>query len=253
MMVARLPALVHHARAMAPPPYGLRCTPSAKGYGSFARRGLRASGTSTHRPMPLPETKARRRSRQQHRRRAESGSNAACCPCSSPDYRSLPLHRRACRVLHLEPIRRSVGASFKLNRLARDHHSPFLATTSGAGCKNQQHHEDPQPSARLLQIWRRELNRGFLVLLGRPGWRNAKRPRGTCDPGPDAPLARLEAVPRERQQGLPRQGRLVPCLSGGPRRGGCYTISAGRWDRCGAERSIALPRRSPPPILRKPG
>src|SRR5258707_6050575 len=55
-------------------------TPSAKG-GSFARRGLPASATSTHRPLPLPETKVRRRSRQQHRRRAESGSNAACCPC----------------------------------------------------------------------------------------------------------------------------------------------------------------------------
>src|SRR6266478_2191106 len=62
------------------PPYGLRCAPSAKG-GSFARRGLPASATSTHRPLPLPETKVRRRSRQQHRRRAESGSNAACCPC----------------------------------------------------------------------------------------------------------------------------------------------------------------------------
>jgi hypothetical protein len=70
------------------PPYGLRCAPSAKG-GSFARRGLPASATSTHRPLPLPETKDRRRSRRQHRRRAESGSNAACCPCSSPNYRSL--------------------------------------------------------------------------------------------------------------------------------------------------------------------
>jgi hypothetical protein len=109
------------------------CAPSAKGYGSFVRRGLRASATSTHRPMPLPETKARRRSRQQHRRRVESGSNAAWCPCSSPDYRSLPLHRRACRVLHLEPIRRSVGASFKLNRLARDHHSPVACDSKRCG------------------------------------------------------------------------------------------------------------------------
>jgi hypothetical protein len=65
------------------PPYGLRCAPSAKG-GSFARRGLPASATSTHRPLPQPETKGRQRSRQQGRRRAELGSNAARCPRSFP-------------------------------------------------------------------------------------------------------------------------------------------------------------------------
>jgi hypothetical protein len=72
---------------------------SAKGCGSFARTGLRASATSTHRPLPLPETKARRRSRQQYRRRAESGSNAVCRPCLSPDYRSTT---RAGGVLRLD-------------------------------------------------------------------------------------------------------------------------------------------------------
>jgi hypothetical protein len=70
-------------------PAGFGYAPSAKGCGSFARTGLRASATSTHRPLPLPETKARRRSRQQHRRQAESGSNVACRPCSSPDYHSI--------------------------------------------------------------------------------------------------------------------------------------------------------------------
>jgi hypothetical protein len=81
--------IVHHARAIgAAAPYGLRCAPSAKGCGSFAKRALRASATSTHRPLPLPETKARRQSRQQHRRRAESESNAACRPCSSLEGRS---------------------------------------------------------------------------------------------------------------------------------------------------------------------
>ncbi len=60
-----------HARHGRSRPTG-RCAPSAKG-GSFARRGLPA----------------------QHWRRAESGSNAACCPCSSPNYRSLPLQRAA--------------------------------------------------------------------------------------------------------------------------------------------------------------
>src|SRR5512132_3146468 len=37
-------------------PYGLRCAPSAKG-GSFARRGLPASATSTHRPCPCQKQK----------------------------------------------------------------------------------------------------------------------------------------------------------------------------------------------------
>src|SRR5262249_49623831 len=55
---------------------------------SFARGGPRASATSTHRPLPQPETKARQRSRQQRRRRVELGSNATCCPCSSPILRS---------------------------------------------------------------------------------------------------------------------------------------------------------------------
>src|SRR5262245_49323120 len=54
-----------------------------KGCCSFVRGELRASATSTDRSLPQPKTKARRRSRQQHRRRAESGSNAACRPCSS--------------------------------------------------------------------------------------------------------------------------------------------------------------------------
>src|SRR6478672_1947771 len=82
------------------PPYRLRCAPSAKG-GSFARRGLPASATSTHRPLPLPETKARRRSRQQHRRRAESGSNAACCPCYSPTSVASAPPRSVGGVLHI--------------------------------------------------------------------------------------------------------------------------------------------------------
>ena len=54
-----------------------------KGCCSFVRGELRASATSTDRSLPQPKTKVRRRSRWQDRRRAESGSNAACRPCSS--------------------------------------------------------------------------------------------------------------------------------------------------------------------------
>src|SRR5215469_11722115 len=53
-------------------------------YYPFERGGPRASATSTHRPLPQPETKARQRSRRQGRRRVELGSNAARCPCSFP-------------------------------------------------------------------------------------------------------------------------------------------------------------------------
>src|SRR5215470_6319937 len=94
-------------------------------YYPFARGGPRASATSTHRPLPRPETKARRRSRRQGRRRVELGSNAACCPCSFPIVRSGAGPRQlTCLFNHL------VGADGSVVDTAEQLSLPLLAPRS---------------------------------------------------------------------------------------------------------------------------
>jgi hypothetical protein len=80
-----------------------------------------------------------------------------------------------------------------------------------------------------------------------PGLADAKRPREPATQALTRPWQGWRQCRGNASKDYRAKGVWFRASQVGRWCGGCYTISAGRWDRCGAERSIALPDDHRPP------